>query len=46
MAGMMTYARAGAFPFDRYAHIASWYSVIEELPAWKQTQVAPWIEKS
>jgi glutathione S-transferase len=42
IAGMMTYARAGAFPFDRYPHIASWYSVIEELPAWKATAVAPW----
>ena len=36
-------SRAGAFPSDRYPHIESWYSVIEELPAWKATAVAPWV---
>jgi glutathione S-transferase len=42
IAGMMTYARACDFPFDRYANIAKWYSHIEALPAWKNTASAPW----
>jgi glutathione S-transferase len=44
VAGMMTYARTVEFPFDRYPHIASWYGVVEELPAWRATAVDPWIE--
>jgi len=42
IAGMMTYARACEFPFDRYTNIAKWYSHIEDLPAWKATASAPW----
>jgi glutathione S-transferase len=42
IAGMMTYARACDFPFDRYPNIAKWYSHIEALPAWKATASAPW----
>jgi glutathione S-transferase len=44
IAGMMTYARACEFPFDRYANIAKWYARIEALPAWRQTATAPWSE--
>jgi glutathione S-transferase len=42
VAGMMTYARAAAFPFGRFPHIAVWYERIEALPAWQATAVAPW----
>jgi glutathione S-transferase len=42
VAGMMTYARAAAFPFDAYPHIAGWYGRIEALDAWKATAAGPW----
>lgn len=42
IAGMMTYARATAFPFDAYPHIAAWYARIEALPAWQKTAAPPW----
>jgi glutathione S-transferase len=44
LAGMMTYARACAFPFESYPHIAKWYARIEALPVWQQTAAAPWSE--
>ncbi len=42
VAGMMTYARAAAFPFDAFPHIAAWYGRIEALDAWKGTAAGPW----
>ena len=42
IAGMMTYARACAFPFDAYPSIGKWYARIEALPAWQQTASEPW----
>ena len=42
LAGMMTYARACDFPFDKYPNIAKWYARIEALPAWQKTAAAPW----
>jgi glutathione S-transferase len=42
VAGMMTYARAAAFPFDAFPHIAKWYGRIEALDAWKTTAAGPW----
>jgi glutathione S-transferase len=42
VAGMMTYARSAAFPFDRYEGIARWYARIEALDAWQATETKPW----
>jgi glutathione S-transferase len=42
VAGMMTYARSAAFPFEDYAGIARWYAHIEALDAWKATETRPW----
>ena len=42
VAGMMTYARAAAFPFVAFPHIARWYGRIETLDAWKATAAGPW----
>jgi glutathione S-transferase len=42
LAGMMTYARAAAFPFDDTPALAAWYRRIESLDAWRATAVAPW----
>jgi len=42
VAGMMTYARVGRFPFDAYPHIGAWYARIEELEAWRASATAPW----
>lgn len=42
VAGMMTYARAVDFPFERHPQIAAWYARIEALEAWRSTLRAPW----
>jgi glutathione S-transferase len=40
--GMMTYARAGQFPFGTYPNIGAWYARIEALDAWRATNTEPW----
>ena len=45
VAGMMTYARAAAFPFDAFPHVAQWYGRIEALDAWKTTAAGPWVQR-
>jgi glutathione S-transferase len=42
VAGMMTYFRAAAFPFERFPALAAWFARIESLEAWMDTAVAPW----
>jgi glutathione S-transferase len=42
VAAMMTYARAGNFPFSAYPGIAAWYARIEALEAWRATATPPW----
>jgi len=42
VAGMMTYARAAAFPWDSYPGLAAWYARIERLEGWRATAVETW----
>ena len=44
IAGMMTYARRTAFPFDQYPNLARWYERIEALPAWRASEASLWRE--
>lgn len=37
VASDLTYAVPGRFPLEDYPHIRTWYSRIEQLPAWQQT---------
>lgn len=37
IASDLTYAVPGRFPLEDYPHIRTWYSRIEQLPAWQQT---------
>jgi glutathione S-transferase len=37
VASDLTYAVPGRFPLENYPHIRTWYSRIEQLPAWQQT---------
>jgi glutathione S-transferase len=43
VAGMLTYARAASFPFDRWPNVAAWYARLEALEAWSASAVEPWI---
>jgi len=43
VAAMLMYVRDTCFPSETYANIASWYSRIENLEAWKATSVEPWL---
>lgn len=42
VAGMMTYFRAAAFPFQRFPKIADWYARIESLDSWRATESPLW----
>ncbi|AFY61719.1 glutathione S-transferase family protein [Synechococcus sp. PCC 6312] len=37
VASDLTYAIPGRFPLENYPHIRSWYTRIEQLPAWEKT---------
>jgi glutathione S-transferase len=37
VASDLTYAEPGRLPLEDYVHIRTWYSRIEQLPAWQQT---------
>ncbi len=37
VASDLTYAIQGRFPLENYPHIRSWYTRIEQLPAWEKT---------
>ena len=41
IAGMAMYFRATGFPFGDFPRLARWYAQVEELPAWRDTCVAP-----
>jgi glutathione S-transferase len=42
VAGMTTYFRAAAFPFDDFPALHAWQDRIESLPAWRETEEGPW----
>jgi glutathione S-transferase len=42
VAGMTTYFRAAAFPFQRFPKIADWYARIESIDSWRGTQSPLW----
>lgn len=42
LAGMTTYLRAAAFPFERWPALAAWHARIEALPAWRATRAPLW----
>jgi glutathione S-transferase len=42
VAGMLTYFRAAAFPFERFPKIAAWYARIESFESWRATQSPLW----
>jgi glutathione S-transferase len=42
VAGMATYFRAAAFPFERFPDIAAWYGRIESLESWRDTECPLW----
>jgi glutathione S-transferase len=44
VAGMTTYFRAAAFPFQRFPKIAAWYARIESLDSWRGTQSPLWAD--
>jgi glutathione S-transferase len=44
VAGMTTYFRAAAFPFQRFPKIAEWYARIESLDSWRGTQSPLWAQ--
>jgi glutathione S-transferase len=44
VAGMMTYFRAAAFPFQRFPKIAAWYARIESFDSWRATQSPLWTQ--
>jgi len=42
VAGMTTYFRAAAFPYQRFPKIAEWYARIESFESWRSTQSPLW----
>jgi glutathione S-transferase len=42
VAGMTTYFRAAAFPFQRFPKIADWYGRLESLESWRGTESPLW----
>jgi glutathione S-transferase len=42
VAGMASYFRAAAFPFQRFPQIANWYARIESFESWRGTQSPLW----
>ncbi|MEM9188777.1 MAG: glutathione S-transferase family protein [Myxococcota bacterium] len=42
VAGMLTYAQAVGFPFQRYPNLSRFYEGMEALDAWQSTRVPPW----
>jgi glutathione S-transferase len=44
VAGMLTYFRAAAFPFERFPKIAAWYARIESFDSWRATQSPLWTQ--
>jgi glutathione S-transferase len=44
VAGMATYFRAAAFPFQRFPKIADWYARIELFDSWRATQSPLWTQ--
>jgi glutathione S-transferase len=45
VAGMTTYFRAAAFPFERFSKIAAWNARIESFDSWRGTQSPLWAHK-
>jgi glutathione S-transferase len=45
VAGMTTYFRAAAFPFERYPKIADWYARLESFESWRGTQSPLWTQE-
>jgi glutathione S-transferase len=45
VAGMTTYFRAAAFPFQRYPKIAAWYARLESFESWRGTQSPLWAQE-
>jgi glutathione S-transferase len=44
VAGMTTYFRAAAFPFQRFPKIAAWYARMESMDSWHGTQSPLWAQ--
>jgi glutathione S-transferase len=44
VAGMTTYFRAAAFPFERFPKIADWRARIESFEAWRGTESPLWAQ--
>jgi glutathione S-transferase len=44
VAGMTTYFRAAAFPFQRFPRIAAWTARIESFDSWRSTQSPLWAQ--
>lgn len=42
VAGMATYFRAAAFPFDAHPALADWYARIEARPSWRASRAPLW----
>ncbi|GAB4541210.1 MAG: hypothetical protein Tsb0020_54200 [Haliangiales bacterium] len=42
VAGMLTYARAAAFPFDAVPALGRWYEALEARPSWQATECPLW----
>ena len=45
VAGMTTYFKAAAFPFQRFPKISRWYDRIEALESWRETLSPVWADQ-
>jgi glutathione S-transferase len=45
VAGMTTYFKAAAFPFQRFPKISGWYAQIEALESWRGTLSPVWADQ-